>query len=106
MQKNMRDKKGIIFAWDEAQNLTDRSVDNEYPLGVLLDVFSSLQSQGVPFMLVLTGLPTLFPKLVSSRTYAERMFRVMPLDNLSPDDGYKAITETVEERTKMGANLL
>ena len=100
MQKNMRDKKGIIFAWDEAQNLTDRSADNEYPLGVLLDVFSSLQSQGVPFMLVLTGLPTLFPKLVSSRTYAERMFRVMPLGNLSPDDGYKAITEPLKQESE------
>ncbi len=100
MQKNMRDKKGIIFAWDEAQNLTDRSKDNEYPLGVLLDVFSSLQSQGVPFMLVLTGLPTLFPKLVNSRTFAERMFRVMPLDNLNPDDGYKAITEPLKKEPK------
>ncbi len=100
MQNNMQDKKGIIFAWDEAQNLTDRSADNEYPLGVLLDVFSSLQSQGVPFMLVLTGLPTLFPKLVNSRTYAERMFRVMPLDNLSPDDGYKAITEPLKKEPK------
>ncbi len=100
MQKNMRDKKGIIFAWDEAQNLTDRSADNEYPLGVLLDVFSSLQSQGVPFMLVLTGLPTLFPKLVNSRTYAERMFRVMPLGNLSPDDGYKAITEPLKKESE------
>ena len=100
MQNNMRDKKGIIFAWDEAQNLTDRSADNEYPLGVLLDVFSSLQSQGIPFMLVLTGLPTLFPKLVNSRTYAERMFRVMPLGNLSPHDGYKAITEPLKKEPK------
>ena len=100
MQNNMGDKKGIIFAWDEAQNLTDRSRDKEYPLGVLLDVFSSLQSQGVPFMLVLTGLPTLFPKLVNSRTYAERMFRVMPLDNLSPDDGNKAITEPLKKEPK------
>ena len=100
MQNNMQDKKGIIFAWDEAQNLTDRSADNEYPLGVLLDVFSSLQSQGVPFMLVLTGLPNLFLKLVNSRTYAERMFRVMPLGNLSPDDGYKAITEPLKKEPK------
>lgn len=96
MQKNMPDKKGIIFAWDEAQNLSDRSADNEYPLGVLLDVFSSLQSQGAPFMLVLAGLPTLFPKLVGSRTYAERMFRVMALGNLSPDDSRKAIMKPLD----------
>lgn len=93
MQKNMPDKKGIVFAWDETQNLTDRSADREYPLGVLLDVFSSLQSQGAPFMLLLAGLPTLFPKLVESRTYSERMFRVMTLHNLSPDDSREAITK-------------
>lgn len=97
MQKNMPDKKGIVFAWDETQNLTDRSADREYPLGVLLDVFSSLQSQGVPFMLLLSGLPTLFPNLVESRTYSERMFRVMTLHNLSPDDSRKAITIPLAE---------
>ena len=96
MRKNMPDKKGIIFAWDEAQNLADRSKDNEYPLGVLLDVFSSLQSQGAPFMLVLTGLPTLFPKLVESRTYAERMFRVVALDNLNADDSRQAIMKPLD----------
>ncbi|WP_424946744.1 AAA family ATPase [Candidatus Spongiihabitans sp.] len=97
MQKHMPDKKGIIFAWDEAQNLADRSADNEYPLGVLLDVFSSLQSQGAPFMLVLSGLPTLFPKLVGSRTYAERMFRVMSLDNLNHEDSGEAISKPLEK---------
>ena len=96
MQKNMPDKKGIIFAWDEAQNLADRSADREYPLGVLLDVFSSLQSQGAPFMLVLAGLPTLFPKLVGSRTYAERMFRVLTLGNLSLDDFREAIMKPLD----------
>ena len=96
MRKNMPNKKGIIFAWDEAQNLADRSKDNEYPLGVLLDVFSSLQSQGAPFMLVLTGLPTLFPKLVESRTYAERMFRVVALDNLNSEDSHQAIMKPLD----------
>lgn len=97
MQRNMPDKKGIIFAWDEAQNLADRSKDNQYPLGVLLDVFSSLQSQGVPFMLALVGLPTLFPKLVNSRAYAERMFRVMNLGNLNYEESCKAITKPLDK---------
>ena len=100
MQKSMPDKKGIIFAWDEAQNLADRSKDKEYPLGVLLDVFSSLQSQGVPFMLLLTGLPTLFPKLVGSRTYAERMFRVVALDNLSPEESREAVIKPLTEEVE------
>jgi hypothetical protein len=31
----------------------------EFPLSVMLDVFQSIQRKGIPFMLVLTGLPTL-----------------------------------------------
>ena len=34
-------------------------------------------------MLVLTGLPTLFPKLVDARTYTERMFHTIFLDKLT-----------------------
>ena len=42
-------------------------------------------------MLVLTGLPTLFPKLVEARTFSERMFRVVTLDRLSDDEQKDAI---------------
>jgi AAA ATPase-like protein len=76
-------KVGIVFAYDEAQNLADHATRREYPLSLLLDVFQSLQRQGLRFMLALTGLPTLFPKLVEARTYAERMFHVI---NLGPLD--------------------
>jgi hypothetical protein len=43
-------------------------------------------------MLVLAGLPTLFPKLVATRTFSERMFEVMTLRRLSPEDSRKAQT--------------
>jgi len=82
---------GIIFAYDEAQNLSDHAVVNEYPLSVLLEVFQSIQRKGIPFMLLLTGLPTLFPKLVEARTYAERMFRVLFLTQLSDSESDEAI---------------
>ena len=42
---------GIVFAYDEAQNLGDHANDNEYPLSLLLDVFQSIQRKGVPFFL-------------------------------------------------------
>lgn len=77
--------RGVVFAYDEAQNLADAPAEGEFPLSLLLDVFQSIQKRGIPFMLVLTGLPTLFPKLVEARPYAERMFRVIVLDRL--DDG-------------------
>lgn len=89
---------GVVFAYDEAQNLSDHASKNEYPLSLLLEVFQSLQRKGLPFMLILTGLPTLFPKLVEARTYAERMFHVMFLRQLDEADSREAIVRPVAER--------
>ncbi len=89
-------KRGVIFAYDEAQTLADRQKDNEFSLSVLLDVFQSIQKKGIPFMLILTGLPTLFPKLVEARTFAERMFRVVTLDSLERADSRDAVTKPIE----------
>lgn len=93
--KEIKDKdnvRGIVFAYDEAQTLSDHSDKDEFPLSLLLDVFQSIQKKGVPFLLLLTGLPTLFPKLVEARTYAERMFQVVFLDKLNKKDAKAAIT--------------
>lgn len=86
----------VIFAYDEAQNLSDHAGKEEFPLSVLLDVFQSIQKKGIPFMLVLAGLPTLFPRLVDARTYAERMFRVVTLSKLSDDESREAIVKPIE----------
>jgi AAA ATPase-like protein len=86
----------VIFAYDEAQNLSDHASREQFPLSVLLDVFQSIQKKGIPFMLVLAGLPTLFPKLVDARTYAERMFRVVTLAKLSEDESREAIVKPIE----------
>jgi len=79
---SIKNFRGIIFAYDEAQNLADHAEQNQFPLSLLLDTFQSIQRKNIPFMLALTGLPTLFPKLVEARTYSERMFRVIFLDKL------------------------
>lgn len=87
---------GVVFAYDEAQNMSDHDKLGEFPLSMLLDVFSSLQRQGMPYMLVLTGLPPLFSKLVESRTFAERMFRVIQLNNLNREEAKQAMLNPVE----------
>lgn len=89
--------KGIIFAYDEAQNLSDHADKDEFPTSLLLDVFQSLQKKGISFMLVLVGLPTLFPKLVEARTFAERMFRVVFLDRLNESDSREAIKKPIQD---------
>jgi len=89
---------GIVFAYDEAQNMGDDAVASEYPLSLLLDVFQSIQRKNIPFMLVLTGLPTLFPKLVEARTFSERMFDIWFLDRLSPEDSRDAILKPITQQ--------
>jgi len=90
------DCRGLIVAYDEAQNLSDHSGKDEYPLSLLLDVFQSIQKKGIPFMLALAGLPTLFPKLVEARTFAERMFHVVFLDQLERGPSREAIVKPIE----------
>ncbi len=92
-----RTVRGIIFAYDEAQNLADRPAREQYPLSLLLDTFQSLQRMGLPLMLVLTGLPTLFPKLVEARTFSERMFRVRFLRGLNERESEDAVRKPVED---------
>lgn len=88
--------RGIIFAYDEAQNLADHAKDQQYPVSLLLDVFQSLQKKELPLMLVLVGLPTLYPKLVEARTFAERMFHVLFLDRLTDAECRDAIVKPIE----------
>jgi AAA+ ATPase superfamily predicted ATPase len=96
--KISRPVKGIVLAYDEAQNLSDQAKKDEHPLSVLLDVFQSIQKKDIPIMLVLTGLPTLFPKLVAARTFSERMFRVVTLTRLDEKASEEAIRKPIDEK--------
>jgi hypothetical protein len=91
-----RGARGMVFAYDEAQNMSDHPHKEQYPLSLLLDVFQSIQRKDIPFMLALTGLPTLFPKLVETRTFSERMFRVIFLDRLSDGASRDAICKPIK----------
>lgn len=90
--------RGIVFAYDEAQNLVDRAKEKEFPLSILLDSFASLQRDRheINTMLVLTGLPTLFTKMNEARTYSERMFDVLILEKLSDIESSDAIRKPIE----------
>ena len=72
--------KGVVFAFDEAQNLTDRAEDKQFPLSLVLDTFQSLQRTGLPIVLVLSALPSLNADLLDTRGFAERMFKFVNLD--------------------------
>ncbi|MEX0885177.1 MAG: hypothetical protein WD009_01940 [Phycisphaeraceae bacterium] len=89
--------RGVVFAYDEAQNLGDNPANGAYPLSLLLDVFQSIQKKGMRFLLVLVGLPTLFPKLVEARTFSERMFHVVQLGKLKAEDAKDAIVRPIDD---------
>lgn len=89
--------RGLVLAYDEAQNLGDQAARHQYPLSLLLDVFQSIQKRELPFLLVFTGLPTLFPKLVETRTFAERMFHVTMLSRLSEAESRDAILKPIQQ---------
>jgi len=89
--------KGVVFAYDEAQNMTDHTEKDQFPLSLMLEVFQSLQRKGIPFMLVFTGLPTLLSRLIDARTYSERMFHVLMLDRLDEKDSRSAIMKPIED---------
>lgn len=89
--------RGLIFAYDEVQTLNETPERGQYPTALLLDTFQSLQRQGLPLMLVFAGLPNLLRKLVDSRTYAERMFRVCFVDRLSSKESEEAIRRPIAD---------
>ena len=104
-------KRGVIFAYDEAQNLADHTSRNQYPLSLLLDIFQSLQRKNIRFMLVLTGLPNLLAKLVQARTFAERMFHTIFLNSLNENETIEAIQKPLQDKhvskyIKLSANSL
>jgi hypothetical protein len=97
--------KGIVFAYDEAQNLSDHKDVNQFPLSLVVDVFANLQKKqlGCEFLLVLTGLPTLVTKLNEARTFTERMFHTLVLDRLKDPEAREAIVRPIEiEKSTLG----
>uniref|UniRef100_Q07IC8 Orc1-like AAA ATPase domain-containing protein n=1 Tax=Rhodopseudomonas palustris (strain BisA53) TaxID=316055 RepID=Q07IC8_RHOP5 len=90
--------KGIVFAYDEAQNLADKKERGQFPLSLVVDVFSNLQKRdlGCQFLLVMTGLPTLITNLNEARTYTERMFHMLVLDRLSESETHEAVLRPIQ----------
>lgn len=89
---------GIVLAYDEAQILKDQKADKQFPLSLLLEVTQYLQRMQIPVLLILTGLPTLFPNLVETRTYAERMFHILTLGRLNEKETKEAISKPIDSK--------
>ncbi len=82
---------GIVLAYDEAQVLKDKAEDTPYPLSLMLEVIQFMQRKEIPYLLILTGLPTLVNTLSETRTYTERMFQILTLNQLNDSETKNAI---------------
>lgn len=90
--------KGVVLCYDEAQLLKDSADSKQYPLSLLLEVIQYLQKKKIAYLLVLTGLPTLYPNLVEARTYSERMFKIMTIGKLSPLESKLAVETPLKKK--------
>jgi len=88
---------GLVLLYDEFHFIEDGKIGNNFPLSLLLESFSHAQQKGLMYYLVLSGLPPLFPNMVKSKTYAERMFSVKNIGNLSREASQKAIRLPLKE---------
>lgn len=79
------ERPGAILLYDEAHVLADDRVRERYPLSGMLAALAAIQRERQRVRIILCGLPTLSLNLKRARTYAERMFRHVVVDNLELD---------------------
>jgi hypothetical protein len=85
------ERPGAILLYDEAHMLADDRGRERFPLSGLLAALGAAQRQQPRVRIIVSGLPTLSLNLKRARTYAERMFRHVPVGNLEPDAADEAL---------------
>jgi hypothetical protein len=79
------DRPGAILLYDEGHVLADDRGRERFPLSGMLAALAAVQRERQRVRIILCGLPTLSLNLKRARTYAERMFRHVVVDNLELD---------------------
>lgn len=85
------ERPGAILLYDEAHLLADDRGRERFPLSTLLAALGAIQREHQRVRIILCGLPTLSLNLKRARTYAERMFRHVVVDNLELDAAQEAL---------------
>jgi hypothetical protein len=83
--------RGLVLFYDEFHEVWDGRRKGQAPLATLFGAVKRVQLGRHPVMLVVSGLPTVVPNIVKSRSYLERDLVVFRLDNLDPRDARAAI---------------
>lgn len=88
---------GVVFLLDEFHQISDDPSKSFYVLGDFVGAINELQKNGYPYYLVLAGLPKLSLNVKNARSYSERMFRTIVLENLSKNDAALAISKPLKD---------
>ncbi|MCL2713612.1 MAG: ATP-binding protein [Alphaproteobacteria bacterium] len=90
-------RRGIVVAFDDAQNLADSTERQQFPLSLVCDVLANLQRRdpGCRFLLIMAGRPALPALLRDARNSTESMFQSLTLHRLTESETRDAIQETM-----------
>lgn len=89
--------KGIVFLLDEFHMVKNKEEKNWYILTDLIGAINEVQTKNCRCSLVLCGLPTLLDNVKQARSYSERMFQSLLIDNLDEASARKAILEPLKK---------
>lgn len=84
--------KGVVFLFDEFHLISDDVTRKRFVMADFIGAINELQKNKLPYHLVLTGLPKLLLNVKKARSYSERMFTTIELNNLSRDEATLAIS--------------
>ena len=88
---------GAVLLFDEFHAVGDVPKKSWYVLADFVGVLAEVQKAGCGYLVVLSGLPALNSSVNEARSYSERMFRRLGIENLGPDDAQKAVAEPLRD---------
>lgn len=89
--------KGVVFLFDEFHLISDDVAKKHFVMTDFIGAINELQKNKLPYHLVLTGLPKLLLNVKKARSYSERMFTTIELNNLSRGEAASAISTPLND---------
>ena len=98
---------GAVLLFDEFHAVRDVPKKSWYVLTDFVGVLAEVQKEGCGYFAILSGLPTLKFCVHEARPYSERMFRLLGVGRLGPDDARKAVAEPLRDsKYRFSADLI
>jgi len=90
---------GVALLFDEFHEVWDGRWPRQSPLATLFGAIKQIQLSGYPVIVVASGLPSVVPNIVKSRSYLERDLAVTMISSLADGDARAAIAEPLSQTT-------